>query len=77
MTTPSVFEHSVRAWLLGAWHEQGCSSATAAARLFDRLRTLNPALTIQRLHKGRAVEIADMALAVGPMTGRPVDPDSG
>lgn len=77
MTAPSVFEHSVRAWLLGAWHEQGCASAPAAARLFDRLRTLNPALTVQRLHRGRAVEIADMALAVGPMPLPPVDPAPG
>lgn len=54
----SVFAHSVRAFVLGDWHEQGCKTANAAIRLFDRLRALDPGLNVQRLHNGRAVEIA-------------------
>ncbi len=64
----TTYAHSVRAWLLGGWHEQPCKSASAASKLFDRLRALNPALTIQRLHLGRAVEIADVGLALAPRT---------
>jgi hypothetical protein len=67
----SVFEHSVRAFLLGEWHEQPCASAPAASRLFDRLRQLNPALTVQRLHNGKAVEIADPWLAFSAVHAEP------
>lgn len=61
--------HTVRALLSDGWTEQACADLAAACALFDRLRALNPALRVERLADGRAVE-----LAVPPGFGPAVDP---
>lgn len=53
---PERQRHAVRARLGDGWALQPCATLPLAAALFDRLRTLNPALPIERIQNGRVVE---------------------
>lgn len=65
----SVFAHSVRAWVRGAWHEQGCRDQAEACALFDRIRAINPELDVERLVDGAAIEVSRRAAVVARNTG--------
>lgn len=65
----SVFAHSVRAWLRGAWHEQGCRDQTEACALFDRIRAINPTLEVERLVNGAPIEVAGRLSVAARNTG--------
>lgn len=56
----NVFAHSVRAWLRGGWHEQGCRDQAEACALFDRIRAVDPHVRVERLVDGAAIEVSGL-----------------